>query len=105
MIFGHAVEFIGNKSKSDVVGSVEATDRFENRAAESGVPRRIGRERRSEVRSVQVAGRCAQRREAYITNCPKVTVPRAGRTSATVRFAATGNRSPKILRALAFPNP
>src|SRR5207244_13468011 len=96
MIFGHAVEFIGNKSKSDVVGSVEATDRFENRTAESGVPRRIGRERRSEVRSVQVAGRCAQRREAYITNCPRLTFARAGRTSATVPFADTGHRSQEI---------
>src|SRR5438874_10864908 len=89
MIFGHAVEFIGNKSKSDVVGSVEATDRFENRAAESGVRRRIGRERRREVRSVQVGGRCARRREAYITSCRRGGVTSGGRTSVKVGFGVT----------------
>ena len=59
MIFGHAVEFIGNESKADVIGSVEVTDRFENRTAESSVARRIRREGWSKVWSDQIARRRA----------------------------------------------
>ena len=59
MIFGHAVEFIGNESEPDVIRSVKATECSKNRAAESGVTRRIRREGRSKVGADQIAGRRA----------------------------------------------
>ena len=37
MVFGHAIEFIGDESKADMIGSVEATNRLKNRSAESRV--------------------------------------------------------------------
>src|SRR5438046_10154843 len=97
MIFGYAVEFIGNESKAEVIGSVKATDCFENRAAESCVARRISREGWREVWSNQVTRGRAQRCEGWIANGGVVAITPAGRPRAWIRFANRSNRSPRIV--------
>src|SRR5262245_34224276 len=58
----HSVEFVGYEGERDLVGPVKSTQRLKERAAESRMAGRIGRERRCEVRTLEVAGRRAQRR-------------------------------------------
>ncbi len=59
IVLGHAVEFIRYEGEADVIRSVKTAERFKNRAAESGVARRISREGRSKIRPDQIAGRRA----------------------------------------------
>src|SRR5207248_11603141 len=79
VIFGCAVEFVGNKSKADTIGPIEATDCFENCAAESGVARRISREGWSKVWPDQIARGGAQRHEGGIASCGIIAITRTGR--------------------------
>ena len=37
VVFGYSVEFIGNESESDFIGSIKAAKRFKNGAAEAGM--------------------------------------------------------------------
>src|SRR5205085_4290291 len=86
MIFGYAVEFIGNESKAELIGSVKATDRFENRAAESCVARRISREGWREVWPHQVTRGRAQRCEGWVAKSGVVAITAAGRDRKSTRL-------------------
>src|SRR5207253_3419050 len=56
VVFGHAVEFVGDKGERDVVGPEESSKRLEKRAAKAAVPGWIRWKRRSEIRTGEVAG-------------------------------------------------
>ena len=58
-----AVELVGRERERDVVGPEDMAQHLEERAAERRVARGVGRERRREVRSLEVAGRRAERVE------------------------------------------
>ncbi len=59
---GDTVQFIRDEGKCDLVGSIKATQAFEDRAAQDCMARRIARERRREVgRAIGVARWRAQR--------------------------------------------
>src|SRR5262249_18216664 len=66
IVHRNAIELIRNKSESDVVFPVEPAQHLKHRAPESGVAGGIRREGRREIRTGQIARRCAQRREGRI---------------------------------------
>src|SRR2546430_10718028 len=51
VVFGHAVEFVGDKSERDVVGPEKSSQRLEKCATKAAVPGRIRRKRRCESRT------------------------------------------------------
>src|ERR1700730_12858718 len=56
VVFGHAVEFVGDKGERDVVRAEKSAHCLEDRAAKSAMSGRIGRKRRSEIRAGEIAG-------------------------------------------------
>ena len=104
IVFSYAIEFIGNESESNLIGSVKTAKRFKYGAAESRVAGRISGEGRSKIRAVQITCRRAQWGKNWIANCARIAVAAAGRSGAGVRFADRGNGSPKIVMVFGFPN-
>ena len=64
VVFGHAVEFVGDKGERDVVGPEKSSQRLKKRAAKAAVPGRIGRKWRGEIRTSEIAGGRAHGRES-----------------------------------------
>src|SRR5256886_16086633 len=55
VVFGHAVEFIGDEGERDVVGPEKSSQRLEQRAAKAAMPGRIRWKRRREKRTGESA--------------------------------------------------
>src|SRR5581483_5391377 len=100
----HAVQLIRNESEDDVVGAIEAPQNLEKRAAETGMSRRIRGKRWREVRSIEITGRRAERCKVRIAHRVRIAVPDAGRAGSLVGFADAGDRAPKIVIVLRFPD-
>jgi len=83
----HPVELVRDEREGDAIGPVEASQDLKQRASEAGVAGGIRGERRREVRSGQVAGGRAQRRERGI-----------------VVQANAGDGSPELVEVLRFPD-
>ena len=97
-IFGYAIEFVGNERESDLICSVKTAKSFENCTAKPAVARRIRREGRSKVWSIQVTGRRAERSKGRVANCGRIAITGTGGSSAAIGFADRSNGSPKMPR-------
>ena len=100
----HAVELVGHEGERDVVGAVEVAQRLEQRAAEAGVARGIGREGRREVRAGR--GCWPARRAAMKVGSPMVSglpSPSAGRAGARVGLADAGDRAARTRSSTSTP--
>src|SRR5207248_1747074 len=104
VVFSHAIEFIRDKGESNVIGSVEATDRFEERASDSSMSRRISREGRGKIRPHQIARWGSQGNKGRIANDGIVPVTRASWPRSGIGFANRSNRPPKIVVVFGFPD-
>src|ERR1700681_3627175 len=88
----HTVEFVGDKREGNVVAEVEAAQNLEQRAAESSVTRRISGKRRREVWTGQIAGRRAQRPEAWISDRRWIAIAWQRQRRVRIGLADAGNR-------------
>ena len=104
VVFGHAVEFVGDKGERDVVGPEKSAHRLEEGAAKSAVSGRIAWKWRSEIRSGEIASRRAHRREAWIADGRCIAIAKTSWAGAEIRFADSADRSPKIVIVFRFPN-
>src|SRR2546422_7188637 len=99
VVLSHAVEFVGYEGERDVVGPVKIAQRLEEGAPEAGVPRRVGRERRGEVRgggrAAAVAERCAERRPGWVSDRHVVAI--------AVGLADASDRPPELVVGLRLP--
>ncbi len=95
VIFGCAVEFVGDESKRDVIRAEESAQRLEERATKSGVTGGISGERRSEVRAIEIAGGRAKRRKSWIADCSRIAIAGAGRAGSGIGFADASDRRQK----------
>src|SRR5438552_14910459 len=98
------VEHVRHKGKGDVVGPVEVAQDLEERTPEPGVPGRVARKGRSEVRTVEVAGGSAERREGRLTNCSRVAIAGPGRTRSRVRFPDASDGPPELVIVFGVPD-
>src|SRR5207244_13095378 len=69
IVFGHAVEFVGNEGERDVVGPEKSAERLEECAAKAAVPGWIRWKWRSEIWAGEIAGRRAHGREGAMCGC------------------------------------
>src|ERR1700736_2858017 len=97
VVFGHAVEFVGDKSERDVVGAKKSPHSLEKRAAKSGVPGRISREGWREIGTREIARGRAHWRASWIADWRCVAVPEASRAGAEIGFAKAAARAPQII--------
>src|SRR5215471_9757456 len=74
VVFGHAVEFVGNKGERNIVGPEKSAHCLENRAAETAVPGWISGKRRSEIRAGEIAGGCTHGCESWIAGCVRISI-------------------------------
>src|SRR5215813_3204419 len=66
IVAGNAVELVGNECEPDTIGLIEVAQGLEEGGSESGMPGRVCRKGRCEVRPDLIAGRRTERRPAHI---------------------------------------
>src|SRR5262245_63572259 len=91
----HPVEFVGNKDEGDPIGPVKSAQYLEEGAPQLRVAASIQREGWSEIRSVGVAGRRAERNEVRISDCVGIVV--------VLALSDGGNWPPELLAILRVP--
>src|SRR5207249_3208049 len=104
VVFGNAIEFIRDECESDGVGPEKSAESLEQRATKAGVTGGISGKWWRKVWRVQIASWGTQRCESSIAYRCRITITSVSRASSWIRFTNAGDRAPKIIKVLRFPN-
>src|SRR5262245_19086195 len=103
LIFGDAVELVGDEGEGNIVGPVEILESSEQRPSEGGVAGRVCGEWRSEIRAGGVARRRAPRRPIRIALTREEWIARARPPWAGIVLADCCNGPPEVVGVFVVP--
>ena len=104
VVFGNAVEFVGDKGERDVIRGEKSAHRLEDGAAKTAVTRWITWKRWSEVRTSEIASGRADWRECRVARRVRVAIAEHSWAGSGIGFANASDRSPEIVKVFRIPN-